>query len=74
VQKKANVDESAATEETEPLIRDSGDAEGSQQESPPKRKENKSIFAHMTKHTWAILFKLLPLFAVDSFASGLVPL
>ena len=71
---KVDVDDSTVAEETEPLIGDTReDAERSQQESPPK-KQDKSAFGQMTKHTWATLFKLLPLFAVDSFASGLVPL
>jgi hypothetical protein len=70
-----DVDESTATAETEPLLEGPGDdAERSRREEQPKKKENKSAFAQMSRHTWAILFALLPLFAVDSFASGMVPL
>jgi hypothetical protein len=73
--KKKELDESRAPAETEPLLQDSRPgAETSQPERLPKKKKRKSAFAELTKHTWAILFKLLPLFAVDSFASGLVPL
>jgi MFS family permease len=75
VPKEANVDESTGITETEPLLEGSGDnAERSRREEQLKKKENRSAFAHMSKHTWRILFALLPLFAVDSFASGLVPL
>jgi len=67
--------EPAATAETEPLLENSGEeAESLRTEEQPIKKQNRSAFAEMSKHTWAILFRLLPLFAVDSFASGLVPL
>jgi MFS family permease len=79
VLRKKELNESRAIVETEPLLRDSRQgAETSRPEglpeSLPKKKKRKSAFTEMSKHTWAILFKLLPLFAVDSFASGLVPL
>lgn len=76
VLKKKDLNEPRATPETEPLLQDSRpEAEISRPEGlQPGKKKKKSAFAELTKHTWAILFKLLPLFAVDSFASGLVPL
>jgi hypothetical protein len=79
VKNKAELDELSATAETEPLLENSAeDAETSRPEAlpevQPQRKQNRFAMAQMSKHTWAILFKLLLLFSVDSFASGLVPL
>jgi MFS family permease len=41
-------------------------------EHEPQRKKS-VVKAKITKQTWHMLLKLLPLFAIDSFASGLVP-
>ncbi|KAH0542392.1 hypothetical protein FGG08_003237 [Glutinoglossum americanum] len=61
-------------DETEPLLDDTRDSdEIVRDEQQPKTKDRKHPLSHMTKHTWLILLKLLPLLAVDSFASGLVP-
>lgn len=62
-------------DETEPLLDDTRDSvEIARDEQRPKAKESSNPLVRMSKHTWLILLKLLPLFAVDSFASGLVPL
>lgn len=72
---EVDVDEPIAAVETEPLLADSGEvAQSPQPERQPQKKANKSAITQMSKHTWKVLFGLLPLFAVDSFASGLVPL
>jgi MFS family permease len=72
--KKNEPNGSRATSETAPLLQDSTEgAEASRPEELPKKKK-KHAFAEMSRRTWGILFQLLPLFAVDSFASGLVPL
>ncbi|KAH0564770.1 hypothetical protein GP486_001840 [Trichoglossum hirsutum] len=61
--------------EAEPLLYDiRGSVETARDEQPPKANESRNPLVRMSKHTWLILIKLLPLFAVDSFSSGLVPL
>ncbi|KAI9779605.1 MAG: para-aminobenzoate synthase, (PABA) [Geoglossum umbratile] len=61
-------------DEAEPLLNDTrGSSEIARGEQRRQAKDTKSPFVKMSKHTILVLLKLLPLFAVDSFSSGLVP-
>ncbi|KAI9771480.1 MAG: para-aminobenzoate synthase, (PABA) [Geoglossum simile] len=61
-------------DEIEPLLNDTrGSSEIARDEQRRQAKDTKSPFTQMSKHTLLILLKLLPLFALDSFSSGLVP-
>ena len=62
-------------DEIEPLLNDTrGSSEIARDEQRQQVKDTKTPLVRMSKHTWFILLKLIPLFAVDSFSSGLVPL
>lgn len=62
-----------ASQETAPLLRDGTQSQNGTSDDKPN-KEKKRLFSHISEESWGILIKLCLLFAMDSLASGMVPL